>query len=168
MSEYTAQLVWQRQPHEAFTDNRYSRRHLLRFDGGVELAGSSSPSVVPLPLSDARAVDPEEMFVAALSSCHMLWFLSLAAAAGHAVERYEDDAVGTMARNANGRMAMTRVLLRPRVTLRAGVPAVGQRARHEALAALHHEAHEKCFIANSVHTEVLCQPSEPLVIETGV
>ncbi|MBI5718011.1 MAG: OsmC family protein [Burkholderiales bacterium] len=154
MSEYTARLLWQRGPLEAFNDNRYSRRHTLHFDGGVELAASSSPAVVPLPLSDASAVDPEEMFVASLSSCHMLWFLSLAAKAGHRVERYEDEAVGTMARNAEGRMAMTRVLLRPRVTFVPGSAL----ADAPALAALHHKAHEACFIANSVKTEVVCEP----------
>jgi organic hydroperoxide reductase OsmC/OhrA len=156
MSDYSAQLVWQRQPTEAFDDNRYSRRHLVRFDGGVELPASSSPSVVPLPLSDASAVDPEEMFVASLASCHMLWFLSLAAAAGHRVERYEDDAVGTMARNAEGRLAMTRVVLRPRVTFVPGRAAPDAAALH----ALHHAAHDKCFIANSVRSEVRCEPRD--------
>lgn len=154
MSEYTAKLVWQRQPNEAFDDNRYSRRHLVTFDGGVQMPASSSPSVVPLPFSDASAVDPEELFVASLSSCHLLWFLSLAAAAKLRVERYEDDAVGTMARNAEGRIAMTRVVLRPRVTFAADSPPVDA----QALTALHHRAHDKCFIANSVKTEVLCEP----------
>jgi organic hydroperoxide reductase OsmC/OhrA len=153
MSEYTARLLWQRGPLEKFSDNRYSRRHTITFDGGFELVGSSSPSVVPLPFSDAGAVDPEEMFVASLSSCHMLWFLSLAAVAGHRVERYEDDAAGTMARNARGRIAMTRVVLRPRVVF-----VEGAGPDEAALAALHHEAHDKCFIANSVQTEVLCEP----------
>jgi organic hydroperoxide reductase OsmC/OhrA len=154
MSEYTAQLFWQRRPGEAFVDNRYSRRHLVKFDGGVELPASSSPSVVPLPHSDANAVDPEEMFVAALASCHMLWFLSLAASAGHRVERYEDDAAGTMARNAQGRLAMTRVVLRPRVTFATDSAAPDIAALH----ALHHAAHDQCFIANSVKTDVRCEP----------
>lgn len=154
MSEYTARLLWQRHPLEAFDDNRYSRRHTIVFDGGFELPASSSPAVVPLPMSDAGAVDPEEMFVASLSSCHMLWFLSLAAAAGHRVERYEDEAVGTMARNAEGRIAMTRVVLRPRVLFVSGTGG----ADAQALAALHHEAHLKCFIANSVKSEVVCEP----------
>ncbi len=153
MSEYTAQVVWQRDPLETFTDNRYSRRHLLRFDGGAELVASSSPAVVPLPLSDASAVDPEEMFVAALASCHMLWFLSLAAQRGFRVDRYEDEATGTMARNAEGRLAMTQVTLRPRVR------CVGERQPTSAdLQALHHQAHEACFIANSVKTELRCEP----------
>ena len=153
MSEYTAQVEWQRDPLETFTDHRYSRRHLLRFDGGVEIPGSSSPSVVPLPLSDAGAVDPEELFVASLSSCHMLWFLSLAAGQGWRVDRYEDNAVGTLARNAAGRMAMTRVTLRPCVRF------AGERLPTPAqLQALHDEAHEACFIASSVATELRCEP----------
>ena len=153
MSEYTVRVQWQRQPLEAFNDNQYSRRHQIEFDGGVVLPASSSPSVVPLPYSDASAVDPEEMFVASLSSCHMLWFLSLAAGRGLRVERYVDEARGTMGRNAAGRIAMTRVVLQPQVEF------VGaQRPDDQALQALHHEAHEKCFIANSVHTEVLVQP----------
>jgi organic hydroperoxide reductase OsmC/OhrA len=152
MSEYSARLEWQRQPDETFTDNRYSRRHLLRFDGGAELPASSSPGVVPLPGSDASAVDPEEMFVASLSSCHMLWFLSLAAKAGWRVERYEDDAVGLMKLNAEGRVAMTRVTLRPRVEFLGAAPG------REELLALHHLAHDECFIASSVKSEVLCEP----------
>ncbi len=153
MAEHTALLHWQRGANEAFTDQRYSRRHTLRFDGGALLSGSSSPSVVPLPMSDAAAVDPEEMFVAALASCHLLWFLSLAAAGGHVVERYEDDAVGVLARNAEGRLAMTLVTLRPRVAFAGtNVPDT------TALAALHHAAHEACFIASSVKTEVRCEP----------
>lgn len=153
MAEYTAQLLWQRGAQEAFTDQRYSRAHLLQFDGGVRLPASSSPAVVPLPYSDAAAVDPEEMFVAALSSCHMLWFLSLAAAAGHVVDRYEDAAVGLMARNAEGRMAMSLVTLRPQVRFSGAQPPDAA-----AQAALHHRAHEACFIANSVKTELRCEP----------
>ncbi len=153
MSEYTAHVSWQRDALEAFTDNRYSRRHLLRFDGGAVVAGSSSPSVVPLPLSDASAVDPEEMFVASLASCHMLWFLSIAARRGFRVDRYDDDAVGTMARNADGRMAMSEVTLRPHVEF------IGERQPDSAeMHALHDEAHEQCFIANSVKTSVRCVP----------
>ncbi len=153
MSAYTAQLRWQRAPQEVFTDNRYSRRHRLVFDGGVELAASSSPSVVPLPWSDAAAVDPEEMFVASLASCHMLWFLSLAAQQGWCVEVYEDDAQGRLARDEHGRLAMTEVLLRPRVVF-AGERQPGD----DQLQQLHHQAHEKCFIANSVRSTVRCEP----------
>jgi organic hydroperoxide reductase OsmC/OhrA len=149
MSEYTARITWQRGALEAFSDKRYSRRHEIAFDGGVVLAGSSSPAVVPLPLSDPSAVDPEEMFVASLASCHMLWFLSLAAARGFRVERYVDEAGGVMARNGEGRLAMTRVTLRPRVAFGGD-----KRPDERALAALHHEAHEMCFIAQSVKTDV--------------
>ena len=152
MAHHTAHLHWQRAAGAAFTDQRYSRRHRLRFDGGAELAGSSSPSVVPLPYSDAAAVDPEELFVASLSSCHMLWFLSIAAGRGHVVDAYEDEAVGVMAPDAQRRLAMTRVTLRPQVQF-AGTPPDA-----DALAALHHEAHERCFIANSVKTEVRVEP----------
>ncbi len=153
MSQYSAQVVWQRQPSEAFVDNRYSRRHGLNFDGGAAWAGSSSPHVVPLPMSDASAVDPEELFVASLASCHMLWFLSLAAAAGYCVDEYADEAVGEMARNAEGQMAMTVVTLRPRVVFG------GSKQPHAAdLAQLHHEAHAACYIAHSVRTEVRCEP----------
>ena len=99
---YGAEVLWQRAAGEAFTDNRYSRRHRLRFDGGTEVPGSSSPSVVPLPMSDASAVDPEEAFVASLAACHMLWFLSLAAQQGFVVDRYRDAAVGVMTKQRRG------------------------------------------------------------------
>ncbi len=151
--EYRAALQWQRQAGETFTDNRYSRRHVLRFDGGAELPGSSSPQVVRLPWSDPSAVDPEEMFVASLSSCHLLWFLSLAAGDGWCVDEYADDAVGVMAHDERGRMAVTRVTLRPAV--RCAGPSLPSAAQ---LADLHHRAHGACFIANSVRTEVRCEP----------
>lgn len=154
MSHYSAQLVWRRQPHEAFVDNRYSRRHELRFDGGAKLAASSSPQVVPLPMSDASAVDPEELFVASLASCHMLWFLGLAASLGYCVDSYSDDAVGEMARNAEQQMVMTVVTLRPKVIFGgAKLPNAAD------LAKLHHQAHASCYIANSVKTDVRCEPA---------
>ena len=153
MSTYFATILWQRNG-AAFTDQRYSRAHVMQFDGGAEVAGSSSPHAVPVPYSDAAAVDPEEAFVAALSSCHLLWFLHLAAKAGFVVERYEDHADGVMARNAEGRLAMTLVTLRPRVEF-----AGEKRPTHGEIAALHHAAHEECFIANSVKSEVRCEPA---------
>jgi organic hydroperoxide reductase OsmC/OhrA len=153
MSDYSAQLAWQRSPQEAFTDNRYSRKHLLRFDGGAQVAGSSAVSSVPLPHSDPTAVDPEEMFIASLSSCHLLWFLALAAQAGFVVDRYEDEAVGTLAKDTRGRVAMTVVTLRPHVTF-SGEKQPSE-AEHQAL---HHDAHERCYIANSVLTAVRCEP----------
>ncbi|MGH6627960.1 MAG: OsmC family protein [Burkholderiaceae bacterium] len=152
MADYTAQVLWQRGEQD-FLNNRYSRRHVLRFDGGVELAGSSSPHVVPLPWSDATAVDPEEAFVASLASCHMLWFLSIAAKRRFCVDRYLDAASGTMARNAQGRLAMTVVTLRPMVQFSGE-----HRPTREQIEQMHHEAHEECFIANSVKTEVRCEP----------
>jgi len=152
MAQYSAEVLWQRDGQH-FLDNRYSRRHLLRFDGGVEVAGSSSPHVVPLPMSDAAAVDPEEAFVASLSSCHMLWFLSIAAQRRFCVDRYLDSAVGVMAKNDQGKMAMTVVTLRPAVTFSG--EHLPTRAQIEAL---HHAAHEACYIANSVKSEVRCEP----------
>lgn len=151
--DHTATVRWQRQPLEAFNDKRYSRRHEIVFDGGVVLPASSSPHTVPLPLSDARAVDPEEMFVAALASCHMLWFLSLAAAEGYRVESYVDEARGTLAPNHVGKLVITTVTLRPQV----GFIGEAQPSR-EQLEALHHRAHEECFIANSVTAAVHVHP----------
>ena len=112
------------------------------------VSASSSPHVVPLPFSDAAGVDPEEAFVASLSSCHMLFFLDFARRAGHVVEGYEDVAEGVMAKRDDGRMAMTVVTLRPKISWGGDAPDA------DALAALHHQAHEACFIANSVTSEV--------------
>jgi organic hydroperoxide reductase OsmC/OhrA len=152
MATYRATISWRRNG-AVFTDNRYSREHSWAFDGGTEIRASASPHVVPLPFSVEDAVDPEEAFVASLSSCHMLWFLSLAAKAGFAVDRYSDVAEGVMAKNAEGKLAMTKVTLRPDVTF------AGERLPSESeINALHHKAHDECFIANSVRTEVLCKP----------
>jgi organic hydroperoxide reductase OsmC/OhrA len=150
---YTADLVWQRAADEAFTDQRYSRRHELRFDGGAVLAASSAVSSVPRPYSDPAAVDPEEMLVASIASCHMLWFLSLAAKAGFVVERYTDRAEGEMTKNPQGKLWVSRVVLRPAVSF-----ADGRAPTPDALDALHHAAHDECFIANSVKSEVVCEP----------
>ena len=152
MAKYTSVVVWSREG-AVFTDNRYSRGHRWLFDGGVEVPASSSPHVVPLPLSVAAAVDPEEAFVASLSSCHMLWFLSIAAKRGLVVESYRDEAVGVMGKDASGKLAMTRVTLRPEVRFGGDShPAADE------LIAMHHEAHEQCFIASSVKTDVRCEP----------
>ncbi len=152
MSTYTAVITWER-GDAVFVDRRYSRRHLMHFDGGMVVPGSSSPHVVPVPGSDPAAVDPEEAFVASLSSCHMLWFLDIAARRGFRVDSYADDALGVMERNAQGKLAMTLVTLRPRVVFS------GERLPARAdIDAMHHEAHAECFIANSVKTEVRCEP----------
>lgn len=152
MAEYCAEIEWLRGEQD-FLANSYSRRHLLRFDGGLEIPASSSPQVVPLPMSDAAAVDPEEAFVASLSSCHMLWFLSIAAKQRFCVDRYFDAATGVMTKNAGGKLFMSLVTLRPRVEFSgARLPT------HEQITQLHHLAHEECFIANSVKSEVRCEP----------
>ncbi|MFN6129961.1 MAG: OsmC family protein [Planctomycetota bacterium] len=152
MGQYTAEVLWLRNG-EDFLNNRYSRRHALRFDGGAEVPGSSSPHIVPLPMSDASAVDPEEAFVASLSSCHMLWFLSIAAKRKFRIDRYRDVAVGVMNKNAEGRMCMLTVTLNPEVQFSGDVLPTSEEI-HE----MHHEAHDECFIANSVKTEVRCVP----------
>ncbi len=151
MSEYTATISWQRQG-AVFTDQKYSRAHQWRFDGGAVVAGSSSPQVVRLPFSDPSAVDPEEAFVASLASCHMLFFLSLAAAQGLVVDGYEDQALGLMAKNQAGRITMTVVTLRPKVVFAGRQPTAAE------LSDLHHRSHEECFIASSVKTDVRCEP----------
>lgn len=152
MTAYTAEVLWSR-AGQTFVDNRYSRKHILRFDGGIEVAGSSSPHVVPLPYSVPNAVDPEEMFVSSLSSCHMLWFLSIAAKNGFVVDRYHDIAEGLMALDSKGMLMMSVVTLRPEVAFSGErQPTVNE------LEQLHHEAHENCFIASSVKTEVRCEP----------
>jgi organic hydroperoxide reductase OsmC/OhrA len=130
---YHAEVNWHRGVGEMFTDNRYSRRHLLRIDGGVEVPGSSSPLSVPLPCSDPAAVDPEEAFV---------------------VSSYRDPASGVMTKNAAGKLWVSCVTLRPQTEFDGR-----RRPSREALLALHHRAHEECFIANSVRTEVRCEPS---------
>ena len=155
MSQHSADILWQREGQD-FLGNRYSRRHTIRFDGGAEWTGSSSPHVVRVPMSDPSAVDPEEAFVASLSSCHMLWFLSIAAERGFCVDRYADHAVGQMGRNAGGKMAITVVTLQPEVRFSGNrLPST------EEIEAMHHAAHDECFIANSVKTEVRCEPVPP-------
>ncbi len=152
MEEYKVTVHWER-GEQRFTDNRYSRGHVWMFDGGTQVPASSSPHVVPLPYSNANAVDPEEAFVASLSSCHMLWFLSIAAKHGFCVDDYGDDAIGVMEKDASGRLAMTRVTLRPKVIFSGSrLPAETE------IQSLHEKAHEECFIANSVKTDVRCEP----------
>jgi organic hydroperoxide reductase OsmC/OhrA len=153
--EYGATVAWQRASDAKFTDNRYSRAHQWSFDGGAVVPASSSPHVVPVPLSDAAAVDPEEAFVASLSACHMLFFLFHAARKGYVVERYEDAALGTMGKNAEGRTAMLKVVLRPQIRW-----AGDKRPSAEELDAMHHQSHLDCFIANSVRTEVAIEARE--------
>ena len=154
MSTYTATVSWTRGT-QAYTDGKYSRAHKWRFDGGVEVPGSSSPHVVRPPLSEVAAVDPEEAFVASLSSCHMLFFLDFARRGGFVLDSYEDNAEGVLAKGADGRMAMTVVTLRPRVVFSGE-----KRPAREEIDDLHHRSHEACFIANSVKTEVRVEQPE--------
>ncbi len=148
MKEFEARVAWQR-AGQAFLDGRYSRAHDWEFDGGLRLRASSSPLSVPLPMSDAAAVDPEEALVAAASSCHMLFFLSLAASQGFTVDSYEDRAVGVLGADEDGRVAMSRIELRPAIVF------AGERQPSSTqLDALHHAAHERCYIANSLKTAV--------------
>jgi organic hydroperoxide reductase OsmC/OhrA len=148
MAKHTATILWER-GDAPFIDNRYSRAHHWRFDGGVDVLASSSPHVVRLPFSDPAGIDPEESFIAALSSCHMLSFLYLAAKDRWTVDSYHDDAEGILEKNDQGRMAITRVVLRPRIEFsRSNVPD------DATIEALHHAAHDTCYIANSVKTIV--------------
>jgi organic hydroperoxide reductase OsmC/OhrA len=149
MATYGAIIEWE--SDGGFAAGSYGRGHDWRFDGGAVVRGSSSPHVVPAPMSDPAGVDPEEALVASASSCHMLWFLHLAREAGFDVARYRDEASGTMGRDDEGRMAMTRIALRPRILFAGAQPDA------EALARLHHEAHEKCFIANSLRSEIVVE-----------
>ena len=151
MSRHGAKIHWQLDGD--FEAGRYSRRHVMRFDGGAEILASASPTVVPEPFSDPAGVDPEEALVAAVASCHMLWFLDLARRAGFSVSRYCDEAEGEMGRIAAGRMALTRITLRPEIDF-AGTPP-----DPEALSRLHEAAHERCFIANSLRTEIVVEPA---------
>jgi organic hydroperoxide reductase OsmC/OhrA len=149
MSLYTAAVRWRRKPDEHFLDGRYSRAHEWAFDGGARVAASSSPHVVPLPWSDPAGVDPEEALVASLAGCHMLFFLDFARQAGFVVDAYDDEPEGVMETGPDGRVWMARVTLRPRVVFSGD-----KRPRRSECEALHHRAHEACFIANSVKSEV--------------
>ncbi len=148
MSEFFATVSWRRNGQN-FLDGKYSRGHVWKFDGGAEIPASPSPHVVPAPMSIEEYVDPEEAFVASLSSCHMLFFLYLAGKARLVVDEYDDEAVGIIGKNEEGKMAMTRVTLRPSIVF-----SEETRPSREQLEKLHHQAHELCFIANSVKTEI--------------
>ncbi|MFT6102098.1 MAG: organic hydroperoxide reductase OsmC/OhrA [Granulosicoccus sp.] len=152
MSQYTATVIWQRRENEVYTDNKYSRAHQWLFDGGATVSASSSPYVVPLPYSVEDNVDPEEAFVASLSSCHMLFFLSVAAKRQLVVERYVDRPIGIMEKNHQGKMAMTKVTLRPEIRFSQGTPVT-----RKQLEAMHNQSHEQCFIASSVKTEIVIE-----------
>jgi organic hydroperoxide reductase OsmC/OhrA len=149
--KYEAGISWKRRGAK-FTDNRYSRGHEWSFDGGVKVMASSSPSSVPVPYSVVEAVDPEEALVASAASCHMLWFLSIAAERGFVVESYVDEATGIMEKNSEGRLAITRITLRPQVEF-----SVDRAPSPEELRSLHNSAHDECYIANSLKSEVVVE-----------
>ncbi|UOO89422.1 OsmC family protein [Vitreoscilla massiliensis] len=145
MSLYAARVVWLRQPQEAFTDNAYSRLHQWQFDEGVSVPASSSVHSVPLPHSVSAAVDPEEALVAAVSSCHMLWFLGICAKKDIVVESYDDQAEGIMAKNAANRDAITQIFLRPDIVFGGA-----QQPDAVTVTKIHALAHHSCYIANSI------------------
>jgi len=152
MSTYTATVRWRsKDSDEGFAKGQYSRAHEWAFDGGLTVPASPSPHIVPAPWNDPSGVDPEEAFVASLSSCHMLFFVDFARRAGFTIDSYADEAEGELGKRADGKMAMTRVTLRPRIAWAGNPPD------EAALADLHHKAHEACFIANSVTTEVVIE-----------
>ena len=145
-------IDWQRGEAD-FLNLRYHRSHRWTFDGGAVVVASSSPEIVPVPMSDETAVDPEEAIVASLSSCHMLWFLAIAAKGGFTVDSYRDDPCGVMSRNERGRLFVSDVTLRPNVTFGGA-----SRPSDEQLAKMHHDAHGECFLANSVTSVIRVEP----------
>lgn len=152
MSKYFAQVQWEKANDEVYIDNKYSRGHTWSFDGGVTIPASSSPHVVPLPYSVEANVDPEEALVASLSSCHMLFFLSITAKNKLVVESYEDNAEGIMEKDAEGKVSMTKITLKPKVVF-----AEHTQPSYEFLEKMHHQSHEQCFIANSVKAEIVTE-----------
>lgn len=148
MSTHTATLLWTRDD-AVFSDGKYSRAHEISFDGGITVVGSASPTVVKLPLSREDAVDPEEMFVAALASCHMLFFLDFARRSGYVVDAYQDKAEGVLGKDDRGRIAVTQVRLNPVVVWGGDKEPAPEEVRE-----LHHKSHEACFIANSFRGDV--------------
>lgn len=151
MSEHKAIIKWQRNSPE-FLKGRYSREHVWIFDGGFTVPASPSPSVVPMPYSNPAYVDPEEAFVASISSCHMLTFLHIASKQGFQIDSYEDQAIGVLTKNEKGVPWVSRVTLHPKIIYSGDkLPTPADEEK------LHLLAHEQCFIANSIKTEVTVQ-----------
>jgi organic hydroperoxide reductase OsmC/OhrA len=149
MSTYSAKISWKNDSPDSFTKNRYSRAHTWVFDGGIEVPASSSPHAVRLPFSVEEAVDPEEALVASAASCHMLTFLWVAAKKGFLIESYEDNAVGEMTTTSDGKQWISKITLDPQIIWGEKTPTA------EELKELHHAAHEQCYIANSIKSEVV-------------
>jgi len=152
MSEHKATIHWERRAEDNFAKGKYSREHTWQFDGGFIVPGSSSPSVVPTPWSNAANVDPEEALVAAASSCHMLSYLYVACLKGFVIERYDDEAVGHMSKNDKGVLWVSSITLNPKIVYGEKAPAPGEEQE------LHHAAHEQCFIAQSIKSEITVGP----------
>jgi len=152
MSAYTATICWLRGSSEAFIDNKYSRGHQWIFDGGITVPASSSPTVVPLPYSVEQNVDPEEAYIASLSSCHMLFFLSIAAKKRFVVDEYVDNPIGIVAKDQQGKFSVTKVTLRPKVRFSGE-----KQPSLDELNKIHDQSHDQCFISNSVKTEVVTE-----------
>lgn len=146
MSQHIANVKWERGEH-IFSDGKYARKHTISFDGGFSIPGAPNPMIKP-PLGALDAADPEELLVAALSSCHMLWFLDLARRAGFVLNSYEDNPVGIMGKNTNGKIGITKITLHPKTEFEGDAPD------NETLESLHHKAHEVCNIANSLNCEI--------------
>lgn len=149
MHAHSATITWSRGA-QPFLDKKYSRNHAWSFDGGATIHASSSPLVVPPPLTDPAAVDPEEALVAAASSCHMLWFLALAAARGLVIDSYTDPAEGFMTKDEGGKEWMNRIELHPKIAFSGD-----RQPMPNDVAKLHHDAHERCYIANSIRSEIV-------------
>lgn len=152
MPSHNATVRWTNDNPEEFAKGKYGRGHEWAFDGGQKVRGSSSPSVVREPLSDPYGVDPEEALVAAVSSCHMLWFLDLARRAGFVPLSYEDEADGALEKCDDGKVRITKVTLQPLVEWQGDEPNAA------TIADLHHQAHDLCFIANSITAKVVVEP----------
>jgi organic hydroperoxide reductase OsmC/OhrA len=151
MARFRASVDWSLKDGEDFPKGRYVRGHSVVFEDGPEVRGTASAHVVGNRWAEQGAVDPEQMLVAAIAACHMLSFLHAAREAGLVVTRYRDEAEGLMEPNAEGSLAITRVALRPAIDWQGETPDPAR------LDALHHRAHEMCFIANSVKTEIVVE-----------
>jgi organic hydroperoxide reductase OsmC/OhrA len=150
MSTYTARISWKNDAPDTFTKNRYTRGHTWSFDGGIDVAASSSPHSVRVPFSIEEAVDPEEALVASASSCHMLTFLWVAAKAGFVIASYEDNAVGELTEGNDGKQWVSKITLDPKIEWSGET-----RPTPKEIADMHHTAHEGCYIANSIKSEVV-------------
>ena len=150
MHKHEALILWERKDQK-FVDNKFSRAHLWEFDG-VTVPASSAPSVLPVPMSSLEAIDPEEALVAATSSCHMLFFLFIAAKQGFVVDSYSDQAYGEMGKNAEGKTLMSKITLRPKIEFSGSKQPIAAE-----IAEVHQKAHEQCFIGNSLKSEIVIE-----------